>query len=376
MRRVMLVLALVVQGGTAAAQAVGGRVVSDAGTAVPGAVVTALDSAGVPILAALADDSGRFALRLPSAGRFQLQVLRVGYAPTLDNPLRLEPGATAKRTIIASAARTELPDEQREASPACYDPAGSSSLEVVWGHVRTALLSTRLTRLTRGYTMDVEVMARREFADRRRPTINDRTVLVGTPLRALTSVPPEELASTGYLSRTPTGDRFQAPHEDVLLSDSFEATHCLRLLPWDATAATLRIGFEPIEGRQVPDVRGIITLDRATLELRRVEFTYTGLTRAGTAGDAGGEITFRRLPDASWITGSWLLTQSIAEQYVAPRPLVAGRFGAPPSPRPEITSGVNRIVTGGTVTRIRARDAVVWSSTGAPDREPAAPTER
>src|SRR4051812_19926151 len=114
MRQVVMVLAVLVQASAAAAQVVHGRVVTPDSLALPGAVVIGNDSADVPVVAALADDSGRFSLRFPSAGEFRLHVMRVGHANSTDRPLRLRGGESVERTVVADGARVTLPDEQRD----------------------------------------------------------------------------------------------------------------------------------------------------------------------------------------------------------------------------------------------------------------------
>ncbi|MBC7894372.1 MAG: carboxypeptidase regulatory-like domain-containing protein [Cytophagaceae bacterium] len=54
-------------------------------------------------------------------------------------------------------------------------------------------------------------------------------------------------------------------------------------------------------------MRGRLILDRATSELRSLEFSYDGLPRDVKEGDAGGRVRFTRVPDGTWIVSQWAL---------------------------------------------------------------------
>ena len=78
------------------AQVVRGAVVdrTTLGT-VDGAGVWLLDSRGTPLgTGAVSDDSGRFAIQLPRAGRYRLRVARIGFGPETTEPFEVERGQT------------------------------------------------------------------------------------------------------------------------------------------------------------------------------------------------------------------------------------------------------------------------------------------
>ncbi|MDB4886510.1 MAG: hypothetical protein JWN79_1948 [Gemmatimonadetes bacterium] len=369
----LVLLAVAMVGAEARAQAVRGRVVTPDSVAVPGAIVTLLDSAGTPLARALADDAGRFAMRLPAAGRYGFQVLRLGFAPTHAAALRVERGQEAERTLVLTGAPIPLRAVQVTAEQQCVGADSASAAFAVWEEARKALLASQLTRMTRAYTMDVEMFVSRQSADRMLPPTNRRSEMLGTRLRALTPVPPEQLVREGYLERGPTGERYFAPDEDVLLSESFASTHCMRLIPTDSASGVLRLGFVPRPGRTVPDIRGVMTVDRATSELRRLDFMYTGLRITEQPGDPGGEIIYRRLPEGSWIIEYWALVLPFVEQYVRQQaiPPMVSRNGQSTPGRPAvIAEGLGRVTSGGGVTRIRFGDTILWAATEPPGPHP------
>jgi hypothetical protein len=111
------------------------------------------------------------------------------------------------------------------------------------------------------------------------------------------------------------------------------ATHCLGVATRDVPP-WVGFTFTPMPGREVPDVAGVLWLDRVSREPRRLEFHYTELRklltrhtlptlrnefleRAGrstTVGisqiqmreeDFGGALDFERLQGGSWLTRRW-----------------------------------------------------------------------
>jgi hypothetical protein len=66
------------------------------------------------------------------------------------------------------------------------------------------------------------------------------------------------------------------------------------------------LAFEPISGRQLPDVAGVVWLDQRTAELKSIEYRYVNLMRElGDDHDAGGALEFAALPNGTWIVKDW-----------------------------------------------------------------------
>jgi hypothetical protein len=123
------------------------------------------------------------------------------------------------------------------------------------------------------------------------------------PFRA---VPLEQLVEQGYAVDDPDGQVFFAPDESILLSDEFLARHCLSIDTHQAADDSLfGVAFAPAPGRQAPDIRGTVWLDRSSHGLRRVEFEYVGLDRATRVRPWGGEVVFASLPSGEWFVSEW-----------------------------------------------------------------------
>ena len=90
----------------------------------------------------------------------------------------------------------------------------------------------------------------------------------------------------------------------MLLSSSFLQDHCFRLaISLDSTR--LGLAFEPTPARErVADIRGTLWLDRASTELRSLEFQYVNISRA-QQDHAGGELAFVRMRDGQWAISRW-----------------------------------------------------------------------
>jgi hypothetical protein len=75
--------------------------------------------------------------------------------------------------------------------------------------------------------------------------------------------------------------------------------------PVAAGGDSVGLAFEPVRGRRGRAGRGTLWVDRATSELRALDYRYTDLPGIARDADLGGHVEFRRLPDGAWIVGHW-----------------------------------------------------------------------
>jgi hypothetical protein len=346
----------------ASAQVVRGTVITPDSVLVSGVIVTLLDSNRTPVARALADDGGQFSMRAPAAGTYRIEAKRLAFRPTLDKPIVLEGGRVLLHTLVLTGAPVQLAEMRVTAEQQCeIHPDSGSAAFAVWEEARKALRASQLTRLTRAYKVDVTTFVRRRVSGLSRERAADSSTQSGMSLRPFVSRPAEELAEHGYITRGPHSEVFHAPDEDVLLSESFGATHCLRILPDSGGVDVVRLGFAPVPGRRQADIAGVLAIDRASSELRRLDFNFVNLPPMDVVGTPGGEIVFRRLPDGSWLIEQWAIWLPVAEQ----RPDLAM---APPLPNtripvrtaPAITSRLGLQTTGGHVNRVVFGDETLW----------------
>ncbi|HEX2078182.1 MAG TPA: carboxypeptidase-like regulatory domain-containing protein [Longimicrobium sp.] len=297
----------------ARAQSVAGSFVDADGTPIPSARVALQDESGRVVHAALTDASGRFTLRAPAAGRYVLRGERIGYASTVSEPLQLAAGEQASHRLVAIGQRVLLEAVVVAAESRCAPrPGTSAETAVVWGEVRKALDAVTATTGDQRARFTVELFERETQTASGTVSVDNRRRLEGMAHKPFVTVDPERLSASGFIERQGEGYTYAAPDADVLLSDRFLEEHCFRLRGDGAPAPGLiGLAFEPVRGRRVPDVQGVLWVDRASAELRLLEFEYTRPPLRGPRGVPGGRMEFLRLPDGRWITSSWVIRMPV-----------------------------------------------------------------
>ncbi|MEO5815748.1 MAG: carboxypeptidase-like regulatory domain-containing protein [Gemmatimonadaceae bacterium] len=343
-------------------QAVRGTIITPDSLLVSGVIVTLIDSNGTPVARALADDGGRFTMRAPTAGTYHIEAKRLAFRPTIDTPIVLPEGRVLLHTLVLRGAPVQLDAVRVTAEQSCQAQPDSGTMAFsVWEEARKALRASQLTRLTRAYKVDVTTYVRKKSTGFNRERGGDSSNLSGMSLRPFTSRPAEELAERGYITRGPHSAVYHAPDEDVLLSESFGATHCLRILPDSGGDDMVRLAFSPIPGRRQTDIAGVLSIDRASSELRRLDFTFVNLPPLDVVGTPGGEIVFRRLPEGSWLIEQWAIWFPFAEQRNdLPPALPVPNSRVPVRQTPVMTTRYGLQTTGGHVNRVAAGEETLW----------------
>jgi hypothetical protein len=292
------------------AQTVQGAFVDLSGQPVAGARAVLRDPAGREIAATHTGRDGGFVLRAPAGGTFVLRVERIGYGLTESAPFALADDQTVQRRVTANAQRIALQGIVVQSRSRCTPRPGSGpQTATVWEEARKVLGSARESAESEDYRYSVRRYWRQLDAPGQL-VLHDSSATAelasGTPFMA---VPLERLSREGYVE--PFGDDFlfHAPDARVLLSDEFQERHCFALQ--EGEGGLIGLSFEPVSAAR-PDVRGTLWLDRATAELRRMEYHYTrvpGLRREADA--AGGRMEFTRMPDGRWIVGRWSIRMPV-----------------------------------------------------------------
>jgi hypothetical protein len=128
-----------------------------------------------------------------------------------------------------------------------------------------------------------------------------------TSRRPFVSHDPELLHQRGYIFPVGDSTSYNAPDADLLLSEGFVQDHCFEIAAPGADDPPGMIGlkFEPTRSRRVPEIGGVLWLDRVTAELRLLEFGYRNADLPPEAQHAGGRVRFGRLPNGGWIVDDW-----------------------------------------------------------------------
>jgi hypothetical protein len=297
----LVLLALLVTPALARAQAVQGRVTeAESGEAVSGAIVLLLDETGVRRSATLSDPSGAYRVAAPGPGTYRLRVERVGYAASTSAPVRLEAGQTRELALSAESRRVVL--EPVVATGAARRCAGD-----LHNGAQAATLSTTLSAQAGHYRFVTETRERETSLDGRR-VLRDEATRDTTDGMPFGTNPVESLVDGGYVLLSPRQVVVYGVDAAAILSDAFLAHHCFGLRDGGTERPGLvGLEFVPLEGHVQPDVQGVLWIDRASAELRFVEYGYTRLRFRGPVERLTGRLDFRRLPGGAWVTESWTL---------------------------------------------------------------------
>ena len=366
LRRALAGWSLAVIAGAAplAAQAVRGAVVMpDESTPAAGVIVVFESAPGVVAHRALTDERGAFTARLAAAGEYRTRVLRVGYRPSEGPTLRVEGMGTTTVRIVLSVTPVTLPAVSVRSADVCRgDRAGGAVVAEVWEEARKALMASALSDGSDPliaewveYERTLDASGRVVRNQRIRSTRSATT-------HAFRSAPWSELAESGYVVDTDDGTVFHAPDADVLLSDSFASLHCFHVEPPGPDRENqVGVGFRPAsERRHVSDIEGTFWIDRASGELRLLEFRYTNLPSVADRAAPGGTVEFLRLPSGSWLVNRWHIR--MPQIAVTAPTTIRGRGVRVVSSTRELSA--LRIV-GGEVSTVRRTDSTLYRAQGA-----------
>jgi len=303
-------------GGTIAATAAGAQsirgfaVFADETTRAPGVIIVADDAAGATVARALTSDAGEFDLRLPAAGTFRIRALRIGYRPTVVDAVAVSAGGLANFRITLGGETVVLSTVTVQSDNVCgsTEDAGRVIADL-WEQARTALTATQLSARERTHEMESNLFQFRMDRAGRKAEKRTVTSRSGYTDRPFVSASADSLASEGYVLQDGDASTYRAPDAAALLSSQFAATHCFQVqAPSRERPQWIGIGFRPTGGREwLQDIRGTLWLDRATSELRLLEFRYTGLPREMDDVLIGGFVEFARIGSGHWIVARWAI---------------------------------------------------------------------
>lgn len=348
----------------AGAQAVRGTVVlPDGRTPAAGVIVTATGDSG-RVGRALTGDRGAYLITLPSAGRYVVRALRVGYQPTTSPPVTIGGRDTAWANLTLSGVAISLGAVTVRGEDVCrVRPDSGALVAQAWEEARKAILASQLA------SADAPLVA--EWIEYDRTLDPSGRIVRGLKVRSTTSptthafrsVPAESLATHGYV--VPQGEEttYHAPDGDALLSDSFAATHCFQVVrPARGADSLIGVAFRPAKDRRdFRDIEGAFWLDRRSAELRWMEYRYTSMPDVVAKAEAGGRVDYLRLGTGSWLIGKWSIRMPVARR--AGTVADAGTRRVIRQPNALELDAVR--VTGGEVTAVHRADSLLYRAAGA-----------
>ena len=298
----------------------GGRgvVVDQGDRPVSGVVVQLIDSTAAVAARALTDERGQFTLIAPRAASYQVVALRIGFRPTASGPTVMQRGETVARRLTLSGLPVALDTVRVTGSSVCGRAVGDSAAVTfaAWEQVRGALAATDLSAGAEGVLTTV-LGYRRQLDATGRKTLREDVVAHTEAVRQpWTSQPVAALHQFGYVLAAGDSTVYYAPGLDMLTSGTFAEDHCLRLAT-SRDKSELGIAFEPTrERRALADIRGTLWLDRATAQLKRLEYRYTNLSPDEEHAGTGGAMEFARLRTGAWVISRWKIQMPILERRI------------------------------------------------------------
>lgn len=314
----LLMLLLVGLGSTAAAQAIRGTVADENGAPVTGAIVVLVDSTGKPVAGALAGSRGEFHVVAPAAGRYAIRVDRVGHASDLSERIDLATGAVVERTIIARGFPVQLAGVVISKTRRCVSrPEEGTAIAKVWDEARKALSAADLAG-NEGLLRVRVARYERDLDRGKRVKSEQRSQREGVTKNPFVSIPPESLATGGFVQTAADGTWYFAPDAHVLVSEEFLDNYCFRLRRGRGrTASMIGVAFEPAKTNALPGIQGVLWVDKRTAELRHADYVYTRLPGGVESRDVGGRIEFRRLPNGIWLVQRWRIRMPVIQVFRA-----------------------------------------------------------
>jgi hypothetical protein len=291
----------------------------------PGRWLVTLREGGRLVDETVSAANGTFALSAP-AGRYSLSVAAVDTEVSVQE-VEWGPGGLSGLSVAAPDAAPPLPPAPPN-DRCTVEPAEGSPAGVAWARARRAFALSRLGLEEGGLVVDALVFER-ELGD------DGRTVLRESPTDrrdGVTRLTPRsdarDLVTRGFVREEQDGSyRFYGVDPDLLLSEAFAETHCLRVRP-DGGPALVALAFEPAASdRERPDVEGVIWLERATGHPVLIEFGYRNFDLGIPLGGVGGRTSMVRLPDGSWVVAEAWLRMPLLEVEEEPGSDLPARWG-------------------------------------------------
>lgn len=256
----------------------------------------------------LTDPRGNFSVRLPRPDSVRVRVLRLGFRPTeVATVFVAEPSPLMR--IVLDASPYNLSVVRVAAASRCGKRADNEGF-LRWEQALTVLRTVDFTRQDR----DLRIRT----VEYEGPTSIGGVTRIpsDSALRLVDAIAPppavhyDSLFERGYVrrNREDTLMTYYAPDARVLTDDRFTAGYCFRSIATsDSVPGLTGVSFTPVGRRGVADIEGTVWLDRATLELQRIEFAFVQLPAGHNIAGPGGYVEFRKLPTGHWIINEWML---------------------------------------------------------------------
>jgi hypothetical protein len=277
---------------------------------VAGAVVMALDSAGVVLGRRVTDERGEFRLSITGDARWA-RVVRIGFlpreirAPSVDGDAAFDVSMVPVPTMLAAVT---VRDESH-----CARRSDRAAALGLWEQARAGLLATVVARETNTATVH------RLGFDRMMDETSDKIVHLNVTADSISgaaksfnaSHTAKEFVKTGFVVVDTSGQSLFGPDADVLLDDAFASAYCFRIAdPVKSRPREVGLAFAPASGSRPPehiDIEGTLWVDTSARALRDIEFRYVGMPSITDKFRPGGRISFRQMPNGIVMIDRWYI---------------------------------------------------------------------
>jgi hypothetical protein len=284
--------------------------IRDAESAAPlqGVFVMLLDSAQHMRGGVLTDERGFFVMRAPAAGTFTLRAERIGHESAMSSPVLLNPEQAQTVDLNVTVAAIQLaPLEVATRNRCIARPRSGERTAQLWEEARKALTVARwlanekqIQFQSRAYVRELDAKSMAVKSEGVRQEISRNL-----PYAALDA---DTLTKYGFVRDQGDGLVFYGPDAEVLLSKVFLDGHCFHSVEGAGnTRGMVGLGFKPVAESKLPDVEGVLWLDRQTFELRHIDYRYTNMLREFRVNGTGGRTDFVRLKSGAWIVSKWYI---------------------------------------------------------------------
>ena len=277
--------------------------------------VALIDSAGVVAAITITSSNGGFTLRAPAAGTYRIRARRIGFLPDSSKFLTLTAGQRPQHISISlNAFPVQLVRVGVEEARRCViAPQAGATVFRLWQEAQSALTATAATSDDAGTGFVLHRFERK--LDPRTGKIEESRSWNSraTTSEPYASVPAESLEAHGFV--VPEGKMlvYYAPDARTLISDAFARTHCFRPIEDGLHPDLIGLSFAPtqqrLRDRSVRDILGTLWFDRATFDLRTLDFEYRDdpTTEGDDNPSASGRLEYARLPNERWIVNHWVI---------------------------------------------------------------------
>jgi hypothetical protein len=298
------------------AQALRGVVVDQLDRPLTGVVLQLTDSASRAVARVISNERGEFRLTARVDGTYRLKSTRIGFRPMTSEPIALSSAAEVTRRITLVSNPVVLDPVRSVVNSTCRAMGLDSNATsfTAWQQVQAALAGAdataeskqlRTTTLSYDRTTTLDGFVVRQHG----------VVSTAEATQPWHSVSADSLRRVGYvvMDADKVSRIFNGPDVRVLGSQEFLEDHCFHVVAGQDTSR-IGVAFEPTSSRRdMPEIIGTVWLDRATSELRDVEWQYVNVAKNIDETATGGALRFAHLRNGLWVISKWSIRMPLTE---------------------------------------------------------------